>query len=577
MEKNKQNNLRQNMTSERKGRNDAALKTPSKTSGKGRGSNFLIQGSILAVAGIIVRLIGMVYRIPLINIIGKEGSGYYTAAYDIYVILLIISSYSLPTAVSKMVAAKLGKGEYKNSERILKTALWYATIAGGIGAIILGFGAEPLADLLRMPYCKYALAAFAPTIWIMAYLGVLRGYFQGTGNMVPTAISQILEQIVNAVISIVAATYLFAKGLAANAVHDSEHYAHAYGAAGGTIGTGSGALAAFLFFLLLFWLYRPVMRRQRRKDKTRRLDSYGHIAMVMTATIVPIVLSSAVYNVSAVIDNYFFSHGMEKLGHMDEIAAQWGTFGQYHLLFNIPVAISNALSSSLIPSLTRAVAARDRKQTLEKVQIAIRFSMIIAIPSAVGLCVLSGPINNLLFSGDDNALLIKITMAGALAVVFFSLSTVSNAILQGINRMNIPMRNAAIALFVHVAALEVMLLVFKWGLYSVVFANIVFSFLMCQLNAASIRKYLHYRQEIKKTFLIPTIASLIMGAAAYGVYHLIYKLCHINAAGAGGAILAAVAVYGILLIKLGCINENELKKMPGGTRLLGAARKLHLM
>ena len=96
------------MTSERKGRNDAALKTPSKTSGKGRGSNFLIQGSILAVAGIIVRLIGMVYRIPLINIIGKEGSGYYTAAYDIYVILLIISSYSLPTAVSKMVAAKLG-------------------------------------------------------------------------------------------------------------------------------------------------------------------------------------------------------------------------------------------------------------------------------------------------------------------------------------------------------------------------------------------------------------------------------------------------------------------------------------
>ena len=120
------------------------------------------------MAGIIVRLIGMVYRIPLINIIGKEGSGYYTAAYDIYVILLIISSYSLPTAVSKMVAAKLGKGEYKNSERILKTALWYATIAGGIGAIILGFGAEPLADLLRMPYCKYALAAFAPTIWIMA-------------------------------------------------------------------------------------------------------------------------------------------------------------------------------------------------------------------------------------------------------------------------------------------------------------------------------------------------------------------------------------------------------------------------
>lgn len=545
--------------------------------GRKAAGNFIIQGSILAIAGIIVRLIGMVYRIPLINIIGKEGNGYYTAAYDIYVILLIISSYSLPTAVSKMVAAKLGKGEYRNSQRVLKTALLYATAAGGIGAAILGLGAEPLAELLRMPFCKYALLSFAPTIWIMAYLGVLRGYFQGTGNMVPTAVSQILEQLVNAVVSIGAATFLFAKGLQADAVYETEHYAHAYGAAGGTIGTGAGAFAAFLFFLFLFWVYRPVMRRQKRRDKTGRIDPYSRLLIVMTATVVPIVLSSAVYNVSAVIDNYLFSHGMDQLGRTEEIAAQWGTFGQYHLLFNIPVAMSNALSSSLIPSLTRAVAEKDRKQTLEKVQMAVRFSMIIAIPSAVGLCVLSGPINNLLFSGDDNTLLIKITIAGALAVVFFSLSTVSNAILQGLNHMNIPMRNAAIALIIHIGALEVMLLVFHWGLYSVVFANIIFSFLMCLLNAAAIRRYLRYRQEIRKTFLIPAVAALIMGGAAYGVYHGIYSLTHMNGLGTGAAIAAAMFVYGVLLIKLGGINEKELKKMPGGTRLMPVVKKLHLM
>ena len=545
--------------------------------GRKAAGNFIIQGSILAIAGIIVRLIGMVYRIPLINIIGKEGNGYYTAAYDIYVILLIISSYSLPTAVSKMVAAKLGKGEYRNSQRVLKTALLYATAAGGIGAAILGLGAEPLAELLRMPFCKYALLSFAPTIWIMAYLGVLRGYFQGTGNMVPTAVSQILEQLVNAAVSIGAATFLFAKGLQADAVYETEHYAHAYGAAGGTIGTGAGAFAAFLFFLFLFWVYRPVMRRQKRRDKTGRIDPYSRLLIVMTATVVPIVLSSAVYNVSAVIDNYLFSHGMDQLGRTEEIAAQWGTFAQYHLLFNIPVAMSNALSSSLIPSLTRAVAEKDRKQTLEKVQMAVRFSMIIAIPSAVGLCVLSGPINNLLFSGDDNTLLIKITIAGALAVVFFSLSTVSNAILQGLNHMNIPMRNAAIALIIHIGALEVMLLVFHWGLYSVVFANIIFSFLMCLLNAAAIRRYLRYRQEIRKTFLIPAVAALIMGGAAYGVYHGIYSLTHMNGLGTGAAIAAAMFVYGVLLIKLGGINEKELKKMPGGTRLMPVVKKLHLM
>ena len=337
------------------------------------------------------------------------------------------------------------------------------------------------------------------------------------------------------------------------------------------------AFAAFLFFLFLFWVYRPVMRRQKRRDKTGRIDPYSRLLIVMTATVVPIVLSSAVYNVSAVIDNYLFSHGMDQLGRTEEIAAQWGTFGQYHLLFNIPVAMSNALSSSLIPSLTRAVAEKDRKQTLEKVQMAVRFSMIIAIPSAVGLCVLSGPINNLLFSGDDNTLLIKITIAGALAVVFFSLSTVSNAILQGLNHMNIPMRNAAIALIIHIGALEVMLLVFHWGLYSVVFANIIFSFLMCLLNAAAIRRYLRYRQEIRKTFLIPAVAALIMGGAAYGVYHGIYSLTHMNGLGTGAAIAAAMFVYGVLLIKLGGINEKELKKMPGGTRLMPVVKKLHLM
>ncbi|MEY8337320.1 polysaccharide biosynthesis protein [Lachnospiraceae bacterium 62-35] len=568
MEKNRQIHDRKSIPDRTAGRNNQ---------NSSRGTNFVIQGSILAIAGILVRLIGMVYRIPLINIIGKEGNGYYTAAYDIYVILLIISSYSLPTAVSKMVAAKLGRGEYRNAGRILKTALWYATAAGGLGALILWFGADTLAELFRMPYSKYALAAFAPTIWIMAYLGVLRGYFQGTGNMVPTAVSQILEQLVNAGVSIAACSFLFTKGMTANVVHNNAHYSYAYGAAGGTIGTGAGALSAFLFFLFMLWLYRPVMRRQMRRDRSKRKDSYSRLAMAMGMTIVPIVLSSAVYNVSTVIDNYFFSHGMEALGRSEEIAALWGVFGQYHLLFNIPVAISNALSSSLIPSLTRAVAERNRRQAVEKVQIAIRFSMMIAIPSAVGLYVLSGPINNLLFQGDDNGLLIKITMAGALAVVFFSLSTVSNAILQGINHVNVPMKHAIFSLIVHIISLQIMLRVLKWGLYSVVFSNIVFSLLMCQLNGASIRRYLHYRQEVKKTFLLPAVASFIMGAIAYGTYHGIYFWSESNLIGTMCAIAAAIVIYGILLIKLRCISRAELKKMPGGMRLYRMVRKVHLM
>ena len=220
-------------------------------------SNFIIQGTILAAAGIIVRLIGMLYRIPLANILGDEGNGYYSSAFTIYSILLIVSSYSLPTAVSKMIATKNARKEYRNSVRILKAALFYGTVVGGIGAAVLWFGADFFATrFLNMPYTRYALKTLAPTIWVIAYLGVFRGYFQGLGTMIPTALSQIFEQIINAVISIVAAERLFNAGLKANLVHETTEFSFAFGAAGGTIGTGAGAVAGLLFLLFLMEIGR---------------------------------------------------------------------------------------------------------------------------------------------------------------------------------------------------------------------------------------------------------------------------------------------------------------------------------
>ena len=165
-----------------------------KTKGK-RESNFVVQGSILAVAGIIVRLIGILYRVPMTNIIGDEGMGYYSTAFNVYNIMLILSSYSLPLAVSKMVSARMAKGQYRNAVRVLKAALVYATVVGGIACFITWNFADFFATTaFNTPFCVYALKTLAPTIWIMAYLGVLRGFFQGHGTMIPTAISQIFER-----------------------------------------------------------------------------------------------------------------------------------------------------------------------------------------------------------------------------------------------------------------------------------------------------------------------------------------------------------------------------------------------
>ena len=550
---------------------------PEKTGGE---SNFVVQGSILAIASIVVRIIGIAYRIPMINIIGDEGMGYYGTAFNVYNIALLLSSYSLPLAVSKMVSVRLARKQYRNSVRILRAALVYATVVGALAAAVIWFGADFFArEVFFMPYAAFALKTLAPTVWIMAYLGVFRGYYQGQGTMVPTALSQVFEQIVNAIVSVAAGSWLFNQAIKVEILRgeSGSGYSNSWGAAGGTIGTGAGAFTALVFLLLLFAAYQRTIRKKVRRDRSGSLESYGTITKILFFTVVPVVVSSAIYNVNSVLDNGLLAYNFKSLGMEEEFISQWGVYtGKYHLLINVPMAVSNALSSSLIPSVSRAVATGDRRMVKKKVAAAIRFSLLIAIPSAVGLTVLAGPVNNLLFSGD-NDLAVQMTLYGSIAVVFYSVSTVTNAILQGIDRMRLPIVHALTALVLHLAAMEVMVLVFHMGIFSMVFANILFAVIMCFLNHRSIRKILGYRQEVKKTILLPAAASAVMGAAAVGVYKLIHLGIQSNAVCTLGAVAAAVAVYGVLLVKLGCLDEDELHQMPGGTRLLQVFRKLRPM
>ena len=547
---------------------------------KKKESNFVVQGSILAVASIVVRIIGIAYRIPMINIIGDEGMGYYGTAFNVYNIALLLSSYSLPLAVSKMVSARLAGKQYRNAARILRAALCYATIVGAFAAAVIWFGADFFAkDVFFMPYAAFALRTLAPTVWIMAYLGVFRGYFQGQGTMVPTAFSQVFEQIVNAIVSVAAGSFLFNEALKTEVLKNQtgDGYSNAWGAAGGTIGTGAGAFTALIFLLFLFAACAKMRKRQIRRDQTEILESYRDITRILFFTVVPVILSSAIYNLNSVLDNGILAYNFKTLGQGDEFASIWGVYtGKYHLLINVPMAISNALSSSLIPSVSRAVAMGDKKLVRGRVASAIRFSCIVAIPSTVGLTVLAGPVNNLLFSGD-NSLAIRMTIYGSLAVVFYSVSTVTNAILQGIDKMRLPIFHAVISLVLHLIALEIMALGFHMGIYSMVFANILFALFMVLMNARSIRKLLGYRQEMKKTVIIPVIASAVMGIFAFGSYQLAHLAVKSNAISTLLAMMIAVVVYGVLLIKLGALSAAELKTMPGGTKLLRAFRKLHLM
>lgn len=538
--------------------------------------NMVVQGSVLAVASMIARVIGMIYRIPLTNIIGDEGNGYYSCAFEVYSLMLLISSYSLPTAVAKMVSERLARGEVKNARRVYREAMVFAIIAGLICGLIIFFGADLIAtDMMRNPLSAIALKVLAPTILIVAVMGVFRGYFQGMGTMMPTAISQIIEQIVNAVVSVAAAYYLFQYGKTIGDILYVEDYGAAYGAAGGTLGTGAGAVAGLLFLMFVGGLFRAVYKRQLKNDHSTHRESYSSILKPMIMIILPVLLSTTVYNISGIIDQAIFYRVMEKDAVANYVEL-WGIYsGKYKVLINVPIALASAITASLIPSMTAALQKRSRKLVNNKINVAMRFVMLLTIPCAVGLSILASPVLQMLFN-DSGKLPASLLQVGAVAVIFYAMSTLTNGILQGLNRMNVPVINAVIALILHIICLYVMLEVFDLQLYAVVYANIFFSVVMCILNAIGIWKTVRYKQEVTKTFLIPVIASGIMGVVAFAGYQLLMAVFASNTIAVVCSILLAVVVYLVAILLLKGISREEMIQMPMGLRMAKLADKLHL-
>lgn len=545
---------------------------------KKNSNSFLVQGAILGAAGIITKIIGLAYRIPLVNILGDEGQGFYGFAFEIYAIALLLTSYSLPLAVSKLVSARVTKGERRNAFKVFKAAMIFATVVGTLISTIIYFGADFIAEtIMTAPLSSYALKVLAPGLLVVAVLGVIRGYFQGMGTMMPTAISQIIEQLVNAVVSIIGASYLFKMGVKAAKNNGNPLLGPAYGAAGGTLGTVIGAAAALFFVLFVLYAYMRVIKRQLRMDHTRKREEYQEIFPILMLTIAPVIMSTVIYNVSQVLDQMLFTKIMSVQGHaVADYMSQLGMFtGKYNTLKSVPLVVANAFGASVIPSLTAAITEGNRPLIHRRIHMATRFSMIVAMPSFVGFLVLAEPILNLLYSGDNKmaAMMLRI---GAVTVVFSCLSTVMNAILQGLNKMSAPVKNAAVSLAVHLVLTFLMLVMLKWNIYAIILGDVIFSIIMCVLNARSIRDAISYIQEKKMTFLIPGIAAAIMGAAGFLV-HLILDLFIGGRIATILALLAAMVVYGAALLMLGGLTEDEILTLPKGKLIVRLCKKLHLL
>ena len=268
---------------------------------------------------------------------------------------------------------------------------------------------------------------------------------------------------------------------------------------------------------------------------------------------------------------------MTNKGIPSTLSSTWsGYYSKYILLTNVPVSISAALGTAVIPGIVGALAIADYHSVRRNIHTAIKFNMLIAIPSAIGLSVLGAPILSMLFNGC-NEIEKNMMIFGSIGIIFFALSTMSNSILQAINLMRKPVIHAAIALVIHVALLASLLAFTDLGIYALLIGNVTFPIVICILNWIQIARHAHYRQEVAKTFIIPLISASVMGAVSYVVYRCMLIVLHSNALGTIVAIGVAVPTYFACLILFKGVTENELANMPKGGLLVRIAKKFHLI
>ncbi len=533
-----------------------------------------MQAGILAAAGIIVRIIGLLYNKPMVAIIGDEGFGYYDSAYAAYSIVLLISSYSIPSAVSKVIAQKLALKEYRNAHRIFLCAFIYVLVVGGIASLFVFFGAGLLVE---MENAILPLKVLAPTIFFSGILGVFRGYFQAHKTMVQTSLSQILEQLANAGFSIGMAYVLvrMAAGRDASTIAS-------YGAAGGTIGTGAGVLAGLFFMLWVYLLNRKAILRKVERDSHEEVESYGQIFRTILFVVTPFLLSTCIYNVNNFLDKTIYQKLMMNVMNLKEsvVATDLGAIAKGTKIINIPIALSSAMATAMIPGISSDFVQGDKRAVREKVAKGVKVTMLVSIPAAAGIGVLAKPVMQVIFDQPESLKLASALLAvSAVSILFYALSTLTQSVLQSIGRMAAPIVHAAVALVLHAGLMAAMLLTLENGYrtYYYVIATVVYSVIVSLLNGYSLKKHLHYKQEIIRTFVKPILASAVMSAVAYGVYKGIYFLVPLNLLALGVAILLAMFVYFELVILLKAVTEEELKSMPKGYLFVRAGRKMRLL
>lgn len=522
---------------------------------------FLHGAALLAMATIIVKVIGAFYKIPLKMIIGDMGYGYFITAYDIYTVLLLISTAGLPIAMSRMISQASSLGNYNQVRRI------YATARGiflGLGiastALMMGF-APQLAAFQKQPNAAAAIFCLGPCALLMCVMSTSRGFFQGQGNMRPTSNSQILEAFFKLVVGLVLA-YLVMKA--------TSNVAYAAGAA--ILGVTVSCLVSALY---LYGKWRPAYRELPVTSDVP--DSYGKTAKQLLAIAVPITIGSAGLQVLTVIETNLYMGQLLTANGMSQAVADTtkGIYNMCQTVFNMPCAFMVPITTSVLPAITAALAVGNHKEAKATQESAARVTGLLSLPCAVGLSILAGPVMGLLggYSGEELELARKLLTVLGVNVFFYGVIQYTNVVLQSHGYAHIPVINTLLCGGMKLVVVYLLVGNPKIGIVGAPVGMLLCYLCIGAMNLIAIAKVVPQKVQVLRNLLRPVLPAAIMGVVVWAAYRVIGLLpFQSRLISCGVPVALGVVVYAVCVVVFKALRREDCLLLPKGDKIANFLR-----
>jgi len=501
----------------------------------------LLKGTIiLGLAGIIARFIGLFFRWPLIMLIGDEGVGYYQLSYPLYMFFIGIAS-GVPVAISKMVSEKNALNDKEGILLVLKKSLLLMAILGGGFSLFLFVNSKYLIAFLKWDdKSLYALLAIAFAPIFISIMSVFRGFFQGMQNMNPTAISEIIEQLGRVFVGIGLAFILLPKGIE-------------YSAGGAAFGAAAGGIFGGIYLFSRFMKIRPQLYTKKLKKDNKVLSKLLHIA-------IPISLGATVGTVMSLIDSVIVPQKLLEAGltYKDSLILYGQLTGKAFVLINVPLTLSIALCASIVPAISEQYVLGLREEMKSKIDIALKFSAVIALPSLCGLYFMAEPILKLVFPGHSDGHLILQYLALSIPFIIFAQCT--TAILQATGEVRAPVYNLVIGCIVKVVITYILVPIPNINIYGAVIGTFVGYIVASSLNIITLRRKQNIKMSLYNIIIKPAFASIIMIIGVVFIYWYAYNITKSNGISCIISIASGAAVYATFIVMFGVLEIKYIKK-----------------